>query len=327
MAKFNKAFIPLGISGAFVAFGLVGSLAVNAAYNVMYVPEELAIEGAGGEDVVADNPEDLKTELLKVKIYDGVHYAGLKGETSDPQPEEGYYCSIGITVEGGTSSINRKLVVTQNQAGAFYQFNGYMISNEIREDIDALFGFSRHGLFMKFNDYKVSSEVSEKDFGTKKVLENAVSKHRGKWYEVAVNEETSVVPTPGMSEDDYYKMVAAYTAKNTADAWYADVVDVLNSNQGILDDLLYVLDNVKEEDKKADDYYSGTIASNINYSLSFSNKSKPKFTLTRGDQTQEMTIEHINNTKVRIVESGDGDFNDLLNASLVEYFKKTLASA
>ena len=327
MAKFNKAFIPLGISGAFVAFGLVGSLAINAAYNAMYVPEDIVIEDAGGEDVVASNPEELKAELLKVKIYSGDYYDSLKEETSDPEPAEGYYNSVAITCEGGDSSFNRKLIVTQNQAGAFYQYSGYATtSGKVKVDQNALIGFSRHGMFMKFNDYKVSSEDPEADLEIQKVFEDAVSKHRGKWYKVATHIEPSFVPTPGMTEDDYYRMMASYTTAMTADSWYNTFKNDLNGNKTIIDQMISILENVKEEDKKSDDYWSGTY-SGISYSVSFSNKSKPKFTLSAGGENEEIVIEHINNTKVRIVESGDGDFNDLLDNSLYEYYKKTMASA
>lgn len=326
MAKFNKAFIPLGISGAFVAFGLVGSLALNAAYNVMYIPEDIVIEDAGGEDVVASNPEELKTELLKVKIYSGDYYDSLKEETSDPEPAEGFYNSIAITCEGGNSSFNRKLVVTQNQAGAFYQYGGYATTSGVKTEQNTLIGFSRHGMFMKFNDYKVSSEDPNADLETKKVFENAVLKHRGKWYKVATHIEASYVPTPGMTEDDYYKMMASYTTSMTADSWYKTFKEDLNGNKTIIDQMISILENVEDEDKQSDEYWSGEY-NGINYSVSFGNTSKPKFTLSASGETEEIVIEHINNTKVRIVESGDGDFNDLLDNALYEYYKKTTQSA
>ena len=327
MAKFNKAFIPLGISGAFVAFGLVGSLAINAAYNVMYVPEDIVIEDAGGEDIVAENPEDLTTELLKVKVYSGDYYASLKEETSDPEPEEGFYNSIAITCEGGTSSLQRKLIVTQNQAGAFYQYAGYQVTSGIKNTQNALIGFSRHGMYMKFNEYTYSAEDPSKTVGKEQeVIQNSITKHRGKWYEVAVTKElpaTPPIPTSQSDMDAYYDYMGSYTAKLTADQWYGSFKNALNGNKNIIDQLIDILQNAALEQQPDSKYYTGEYKG-VNISLSLDDSSKPKFTLSGGGETEELVIEHINNTKVRIVESGDGDFDDLLGKGLAEYYKSTV---
>ena len=197
MAKFKKAFIPLGVSGVFVALSLVGGLALTSTLQTRYIPEEIVIEDAGGEDVTTADRESFSTELKKVKVYDGDYYDGLKDSETDPTPVEGMYNSIALICEGGNSKSDRKLIVTQNEQGAFYQYIGYehMEYANAKLEQDYLLAFSRHGMFVKFNSYQLSQpeEGQEKGelYDMYEVLGECVNKNLGKWYKVAVSKEAS----------------------------------------------------------------------------------------------------------------------------------------
>jgi hypothetical protein len=120
--------------------------------------------------------------------------------------------------------------------------------------------------------------------------------------------------------DAYYDYMGTYTAKLTADQWYGSFKNALNGNKGIIDQLISILQNAELQQQPGTKYYTGEY-SGVNISLSLNDSSKPKFTLSGGGETEELVIEHINNTKVRIVESGDGDFDDLLGKGFAEYMK------
>lgn len=335
MAKFNKAFIPLGISGAFVAFGLVGSLAINAAYNVMYVPEEIVIESAGGEDVVAETPEELSTKLKSIVVYDGAYYAGLETlpeSEPDPVPEEGKYNSLAITCVGGDgSTMDRKLVITQNHLGAFYQYDGWHVASGLKITQNTLIGYSRHGMFTKFNNISVVSNAEGKEVDEmNQVVFDSIQKTRGNWYKVACSKASSELPVDPSSwtDEQVVDFTVASMAAPFAESFYKSFKESLSYNSVVIAMLISFLDNTSLEELDSHTYrgvYENLLTS-YNVTLHLDDTSAPVFVFDQnnGTERQTITLQHIDNTKVRIVQESEakGDYFDMLKPGLKELYEK-----
>jgi hypothetical protein len=321
----KKAFIPLGISGGFAILGLVGALALSV---VSYVPENIKVESAGGNDVTVSNPDELSSELKNTSTFGGSYYQALIGSDVDPEPVEGKNNSIAISCEGradyGTVSFERSLIVTQNHLGAFYQYDGWSTSGDVKTEQNLLFGISRYGMFVKWNSYSVTALKGSLDEYSE-IFVKAIQKRRGNWYKVEVSEE----PTGEMTEDGMIHDYAVGLAQTFATSFSTMFLSSIDSNNTLIGQLITIIDSVKSSESgftESGTHYYGYIDS-INLDLYFDSVAKPRIKLSTSQETENLTIEHIDNTKVRIVESAKGDFYNLFGEGLIEAAKEAYEEA
>jgi hypothetical protein len=336
MGNFKKAFIPLGLSAGFMAVSLFGGVALKATSKSeeVYVPKEVVVESAGGTDEQASSPAELKEKLLKIKSYSGNYYDSLKDNEGDPEPDPEKYNSLAITVDGwvkdseGKTTMDRKLVVTQNHLGAYYQMDGYSIDNKgTKTDLNAVIGFSKHGMYFLANHYNVTSTGSYEGEEMVKILCDELNANRGKFYKVAVEKEGPSYEQIMMSgdQDAAYDALGYQAAKSVADGLYNSFVKTLNDNNNTLNYLISLLDYFDDEEQ-VEQYDGEYIAhtSSYNIRVNLRDTAKPNFYIEEkeGKEYQNITLEHINNTKVEIVEQGVGDFGDLLAKPVADYYRK-----
>ena len=340
----KKAFIPLGISGAFAVFGLVAAVALTGGLGGGgYTPEKYEIEGGNGIDSTANSPEELKSLMGDVVLQPSTYYDNLKNldpSAPDPSPVEGKINSLGVVFEGrGTNYagayLDRTLTIAQNEKAAYYQAVGSEKYNGRTLDQDAILSVSRKGMSVKFNTYSVSYSSPASDEYEKMqrdmmdALIEGINDHRGEWYSVGLSEahlkelETPVYP---YETDKYPHYFALQLSLNYAEQFRSTFLSAIDSNNSFIGQMITVINSVT--DFVSENFvYRGTY-NDYDVVVDFTKPASPSFNyndLQRGgDVSETATFVHVNNVFVPVAGDSAGDMFDLFGKPIEKYVKEQL---
>ena len=320
----KKAIIPMAIAAI---FGLTGIIVYSTG---TYVPETITLEGDGGTDEKVENLDGAVGAFSVAALQRGsAYYQSLMAMEKDPEPlKEGN--SIGVNCEGSYSSdslktsYERKLIIAQNEKGLNYHYAGWQIVSGMKTTLDYLVAVNRHGMFVKYNSHAI--EPQEKDLKVEDLqldLSKAMNSNRGKWFSVTVTDEH-------MKEaQDYSNPVRAMMigiCASVAQEYQAQFLNVVDTNNKQITELGQIIDAEKAKAEKSGNVYKISSA-DLNATVNLASPTAPVVTLqsiasAKDKQHQDITLQHINNTKVNIIENGQGDFVDLFGEAITNYINK-----
>ena len=325
----KKAFIPLGISGAFAVFGLVAAVALTGGLGGGgYEPKDLVIEGDGGTDAQATSPASLVEVFSYVEVRTGEYYQSLENG-AEPQRVEGKYNSIGVVdySKGTNSNItyDRTLAVVQNEYGVVYQYDGVEEQSIGKADRNFLFSYSGEGMYMLFNKYDLTlnnpDDPQMKHFAAQA---KGCTDNRGNWYFVGFSDahmqEMSSLPYPTdkKSAAKYYSYQDSYSLAMQYRNQYLSNVD---QNCSTLQYLVnYIANNVDSfdfvEGRYSKEFSTGTLY------LDFTSPSAPVMSAVLENEREDLTFAHIGNAKVPYAKKSEskGDFYDLFGEALEDFY-------
>ena len=324
----RKAIIPMAIAAI---FGLGGVIVYSTG---TYVPETVTLEGDGGTDEKVETLDDVSKAFSVAALSRGsAYYSALMMAEEDPEPlPEGN--SIGVTCNGyydnnNGTSYNRKLIIAQNERGLNYHYDGWQNVSGTKTTLDYLVSVSRHGMFVKYNSHAISSEDELDELQIQ--LSESMNRNRGKWFTVDVNEahmkEAEEIAKSGdMSK--YMRAMVISTCAAVATQYQSQFLNVVDTNNGQIKELASIIESAKGSAEQSGSTYKMS-NSNLSATVNLTSKTSPEVILdslvnSKEKQHQEITLCHINNTKVNIVEGGQGDFVDLFGDAIANYLNKSM---
>ena len=330
----RKALIPLGIAAAIGVAGVVVSSVGGAG---VYVPATLELQAADGTDQKVQKMDELQTFLTSPAVSRGAtYYRGLIGAKTDPEPvAKGN--SFGCVATGNYSvktarqemSYNRTLTIAENERGVIYRYEGKttMTADDVTQtvDQDVLYALSRHGMFVKYNSYLQTLTGNSASASTVQYINDGIKAHRGQWYTVGISQEhldemgKAMPSTP----DGYIRYMAMTTCASIASTFEAQMYDSIDGNNQFLTMCAGIigshqLDPQSKQWNIHDDTYQADFKFDINDPVN------PKITATQNIssagasqiQNQNISLCHLDNIKVEIIETGVGDFFDLFGSAI-----------
>lgn len=324
----KKAIIPMAIAAA---FGLVGVIVYSTG---TYFPATLTLEGAGGTDEQVETLDDVVSAFSSPALARGsAYYQTLMLMDKDPEPlpegnSIGVICS-GNYDDGHGTSYSRELTIAQNEQGLIYHYDGWQKINGTTTTLDYLMAISRHGMFVKYNKHSIESEKegNSAEDQLQKDLSTSINKNRGKWIYVGVTEEHMKEVEAAQTTTDpsvYMRAMAVASAEMIATQYQAQFLNVVDTNNAQLLELGQIVAQAKSSAEAEGATYKINQA-DLYVTVNLSNKTTPVLTLTSPfnstvKQLQNISLHHINNTKVEIVSQSKGDFVDLFGDAIINYY-------
>ncbi|MBE6126856.1 MAG: hypothetical protein E7182_02660 [Erysipelotrichaceae bacterium] len=339
----RKALIPLGIAAAIGVAGVVVS-SVGGASG--YVPATLELQAAEGTDQKVQKMDELQTFLTSPAVSrTSDYYRGIVGLKTDPEPvAKGN--SFGAVATGNFSAKNgqqqmsydRTLTIAENERGVIYRYEGTATqsANGVTQtvDQDVLYAVSRHGMFIKYNSYSQTMSGNSASASTAQYINDGIKAHRGQWYTVGISQEhldemgKSMPTTP----DAYIRYMAMTTCATIASSFESQMYDSIDGNNQFLTMCAGIIEaHQPDEQSKQWNVYDDTMQADFAFNIQDPVSPKIKATQnvssagTTQVQNQNISLCHLDNIKVEIVETGVGDFFDLFGSAVEAALREQLS--
>ncbi len=321
----RKAIIPMAIAAV---FGLTGVIVYSVG---TYVPETITLEGDGGTDTkVEDLDGAIEAFSVPALSRGAAYYQSLMLMEEDPEPlPEGN--SIGVHVVGNYNyeltgtSYDRELIIAQNEKGLNYRYDGWQLVSGTKTTLDYLVAVSRHGMFVKYNSHAIANQDGEEVDELQRDLSAGMNNNRGKWFKVDISEAHM---KEAAETSDYIRSMVITTCAMVATQYQSQFLNVVETNNGQILELAQIINSAKSSAEQNGKIYRIS-NSNLNAAVNLNNATQPVVVLdsptsSKEKQHQDITVCHINNTKVNIIENGQGDFVDLFGDAITNYLKKSM---
>lgn len=330
----RKALIPLGIAAAIGVAGVVVS-SVGGASG--YVPATLELQAAEGTDQKVQKMDELQTFLTSPAVSrTSDYYRGIVGLKTDPEPvAKGN--SFGCVATGNFSAKNarqemsydRTLTIAENERGVIYRYEGTttLSANSVTQTVeqDVLYALSRHGMFIKYNSYSQTMTGNSASASTAQYINDGIKAHRGQWYTVGISQEHldemgKAMPT---TPDAYFRYMAMTTCASIASTFEAQMYDSIDGNNQFLTMCAGII-GAHQLDAQSKQWNIHDDSMQADFTFDIHDPVNPKIKATQNIssagttqvQNQNISLCHLDNIKVEIVETGVGDFFDLFGSAV-----------
>ena len=159
---------------------------------------------------------------------------------------------------------------------------------------------------------------------------DAIKSHCGKWYSTEITEahaEEIERLSQSMNEDDMIRAYAYGICASVSTTYLQQFMQTVDSNNQVMAQLQSMVSANKDSAEQVSNHVYEFKHQSFDVQLNLSNKTTPVFDLKGSSQRQKITLHHINNEKVEIVEKADGgDFIDLFGEAIYNAMKSAAES-